>query len=103
MCYAFEKYCQDERNGDITRIICEYIQDCEFCNYDEPEFELLDTIEIDDIQTEFLYCEIVDKENVKIHVSADIDIKINARYLDEENSCYDHEEKVYLSFVFRCS
>ncbi len=96
VCYAFEKYCQDERNGDLTRIICEYIQDCEFCNYDEPEFELLDTIEIDDIQTEFLYCEIVDKENVKIHVSADIDIKINARYLDEENSCYDHEEKEYI-------
>lgn len=96
VCYAFEKYCQDERNDEITEIICESIQDCEFCNYNEPEFELLDEVEIEDIQTEFLYCEIIDEENVKIHVSADIGIKINARYLDEENSCYDHEEKEYI-------
>ena len=96
VCCAFEQYCQEDKKGEMEQLICDYIQGCEFCDFNRLEFEILNDVEIIEVQIEFLYCEITDKENVKIHISANVDINVNARYLDQENSYYDPEEKEYI-------
>lgn len=96
VCWAFETYCQDkDLLIELEDIIRDYLRDCEYYNYDRPEFEVVNSAEVEDLSLEFLYCEIESEEKAKVHILTDAIIEINAIYLDEENSCYDHEKKEY--------
>lgn len=66
-------------------------------NFSKEEF--VDELEIEDTtinEYEISYVDIVDMNNAKVVIDVDANIDIRCTYIDEEQSCYDKEERDYL-------
>lgn len=102
ICERMEKYFEDNDDHEtINNALSELIDEFSYEFDEREEFEVTNSKE-NEITYYFNYAELKNEDSVQVHITVDIELEIQCKYLDVSNSFYDKEEDEYIirSYIY---